>query len=300
MQQKQRLVLIGNGFDLAHGLRTTYKDFLNWYLCKAFNMFRAQNAYMDNLLELKYKYANHVARFDELKNMHEVIDTLSNDDRWGISFKTKFFSNLIKDFYAGTWVNIECEYYQQLKRIFNANSNSHQKNESAKQLNQEFDFMIKKLSEYFMEVNSQLGNVKQLPFKNPWLGLKELFKEDSSLPVTFLNFNYTETLVALGYANENEVIHIHGRVSNNNINPIIFGYGDESDPTYQLIEDTGENAYLDHIKSFGYFKTNNYSKLLATLDAKPYTVYILARRSSYSASPRHMAIRRSRRRLRTR
>lgn len=26
-----RIVLIGNGFDLAHGLKTSYADFINWY-----------------------------------------------------------------------------------------------------------------------------------------------------------------------------------------------------------------------------------------------------------------------------
>lgn len=26
-----RIVLIGNGFDLAHGLKTSYKDFIEWY-----------------------------------------------------------------------------------------------------------------------------------------------------------------------------------------------------------------------------------------------------------------------------
>lgn len=26
-----RLVIIGNGFDLAHGLPTRYEDFINWY-----------------------------------------------------------------------------------------------------------------------------------------------------------------------------------------------------------------------------------------------------------------------------
>ena len=26
-----RLVIIGNGFDMAHGLKTSYKDFINWY-----------------------------------------------------------------------------------------------------------------------------------------------------------------------------------------------------------------------------------------------------------------------------
>ena len=28
-----RIVLIGNGFDLAHGLPTSYKDFIDWYWC---------------------------------------------------------------------------------------------------------------------------------------------------------------------------------------------------------------------------------------------------------------------------
>lgn len=26
-----RLVIIGNGFDLAHGLKTSYKNFIDWY-----------------------------------------------------------------------------------------------------------------------------------------------------------------------------------------------------------------------------------------------------------------------------
>ncbi|WP_394341236.1 AbiH family protein [Pedobacter namyangjuensis] len=31
-----RLVLIGNGFDLAHGLKTAYTDFLLCYLKRSF------------------------------------------------------------------------------------------------------------------------------------------------------------------------------------------------------------------------------------------------------------------------
>ncbi len=31
-----RLTLVGNGFDLAHGLKTSYKDFLIWYLAECF------------------------------------------------------------------------------------------------------------------------------------------------------------------------------------------------------------------------------------------------------------------------
>ena len=34
-----RIILIGNGFDLAHGLPTRYEDFINWYWEKRVNSF---------------------------------------------------------------------------------------------------------------------------------------------------------------------------------------------------------------------------------------------------------------------
>lgn len=30
-QKMNRIILIGNGFDLAHGLKTSYADFIDWY-----------------------------------------------------------------------------------------------------------------------------------------------------------------------------------------------------------------------------------------------------------------------------
>ena len=35
-----RIIIIGNGFDLAHGLATRYEDFINWYWEKWFNILR--------------------------------------------------------------------------------------------------------------------------------------------------------------------------------------------------------------------------------------------------------------------
>ena len=32
-----KLIIVGNGFDLAHGLKTSYKDFTEWYLEKIIN-----------------------------------------------------------------------------------------------------------------------------------------------------------------------------------------------------------------------------------------------------------------------
>lgn len=82
-------------------------------------------------------------------------------------------------------------------------------------------------------------------------------------------------MYAKDYAAEDEIIHIHGRVEDLNYNPLIFGYGDESDPVYQTIEDSGENVYLEHIKSFGYFRTKNYQKLLSYIYSDPFKVYVV-------------------------
>lgn len=31
-----KLILIGNGFDLAHGLKTDYNSFIKWFVTKCF------------------------------------------------------------------------------------------------------------------------------------------------------------------------------------------------------------------------------------------------------------------------
>ncbi len=139
----------------------------------------------------------------------------------------------------------------------------------------EFDYLIKKLTEYLSYVNSQIRTLNNSSLIDSRHNIYQAIKQDSKEPVTFVNFNYTDTLSALDYANEDEVIHIHGRVSDRERNPIIFGYGDETDPMYQKIEDTGDNIYLEHIKSFGYFRTNNYRRLISTLNAGHFKVYIV-------------------------
>lgn len=49
-----RLILVGNGFDLAHGLKTSYKDFIIWYLANCFyKTDRYQFFYEDNLIAIR-------------------------------------------------------------------------------------------------------------------------------------------------------------------------------------------------------------------------------------------------------
>ena len=50
MSAINRIVIVGNGFDLAHNLETRYSNFIDWYWDKWFNKlkFCELNTYTDN------------------------------------------------------------------------------------------------------------------------------------------------------------------------------------------------------------------------------------------------------------
>lgn len=102
--------------------------------------------------------------------------------------------------------------------------------------------------------------------------------------VLFLNFNYTtttkkyaETKVSIEGKNHIfETNHIHGTLNTeNNIENMIFGYGDELSSNYKELEDLNENGVLENVKSIRYLDTNNYSNLIRFMDSDKYQIYIM-------------------------
>ena len=267
------LILVGNGFDLAHGLKTSYRDFLDWYFCRAFKEFYTNKKYQDELIEIKNLNLGTSFVFENLPSTYlEVLKTISSTRNQKIQYHSNFLNRIISDFQLNNWVDIEILYYSLLKIYFkNPNINNI---ETIRKLNRQFDYFIIVFIEYISFVNKSLVNTPGLKIIKGVHNLYNIFFDEQSQP-TFLNFNYTDTLTTKGYANDDNIIYIHGKSSEIEKNPIIFGYGDESDPSYQAIEDSGINLYLDHIKSFGYFNSNNYNKLITYIDSKFYHVNIL-------------------------
>ncbi|AOW11226.1 hypothetical protein EM308_02935 [Flavobacterium gilvum] len=99
-----------------------------------------------------------------------------------------------------------------------------------------------------------------------------------------MNFNYTKTIDRyLNYAKADrqdrffgivENIQIHGRLNDNN-NKINFGFGDEMDDDYKIIENLDDNEYLRNFKSFQYSQNSNYKYLLDFIDSEKFQVYIM-------------------------
>ena len=160
-----RLVIIGNGFDLAHGLPTSYGHFIDdfWrniksnyllgdykkiiYVDEAHKPFDdGQLATFDDLIEKLAVYENYNYR-PEYKFDRANI-RLNQGSKNIFRFENDFFKkiNIIN---SQNWVDIENEYYKELKKIANYPI---KRKEDILKLNDEFD-QVKKLLEDYLEKN---------------------------------------------------------------------------------------------------------------------------------------------------
>lgn len=155
-----RIVLIGNGFDLAHGLPTRYEDFINWYWGQRFREFsKAGSVSKDCLctfeIEQPYTwygfYGQHISPFGTPKGK-DIIESILKG-QYGVKMKhsfSPFFQNIIKSIETKGWVDIENEYYNLLVKctigeIYDTDLD---------ELNDQFQFLTERLVEFLKSVNS--------------------------------------------------------------------------------------------------------------------------------------------------
>ena len=326
-----RLVIIGNGFDLAHGLPTSYKDFIDDYWNRVTGASHDDDFVSFENLVQDFKFdkvknleglANFIMQHDEKIKFSEaeIYHEYGNNNigkyprKHILNYKNTFF-RLINQKATQNLVDIENEYYRQLKGIVNLKSENRVVDEDAFEisrkdkiikLNTEFDQVKNSLEKYLndkiimdeervitisdlFKINS--GTDKYF-FEFPSEDVKELkefYKED--IPdkrkevITYcLNFNYTKTIDKyISFTKEYgenrsfgkiENLQIHGRL-NDNSNKINFGFGDEMDEDYKIIENLDDNEYLKNFKSFQYLQNSNYKNLLDFIDSDKFQVLIM-------------------------
>jgi hypothetical protein len=295
-----RLILVGNGFDLALGMKTSYNDFLFWYLKNLLitsvkknqrfddrNMSTKYFYYKDELTTTYWKSFNHQDKLLEFIDRHDTLEKLQkllnenspvNIERNSLLFKSIYDSSL------NSWVDIERTYYDILK------SNLKEKKEVEK-LNNDFSFLKNQLEIYLisLEIPDFADSGKSTLFSEQLFGgvtheeMIDSSPEDSigRKDILLLNFNYTNSLSQLLKNVEDKyqpkinytINHIHGKL-NSTDEKMIFGYGDEMDDKYKEIQDLNDNLYLENIKSFQYFRSPNYRNLLRFVSSNEYQVCI--------------------------
>lgn len=280
-----RLILIGNGFDLAHGYKTSYSDFLENYLAQVLYQYIIKHEYEDELIKFNNSTIILNQPLDKLFSIEESFTYINQvKERFPkvIEFKSKFFEELFYQFNHQRWLDIENHYFSYLKRYSKASNNDLK---GINQLNNEFEFIKSKLVEYLKTATIEIrrgrvNHIAELTTK-PFEQEEFVYNlENDKVPkhLYFLNFNYTNTIeYYTPYIPSNfpfDINYIHGDI-NNSLNPIIFGYGDEHDSDYLEIQNKHIHELLKHIKSFQYSKTSNYHHLMRFIQGEPFQVYVL-------------------------
>ena len=152
-----RIILIGNGFDLAHNLPTGYRDFMDWYwrgFAKKIYDEGVLSAYEDCLV--KFKIGN-TKMFCSLTSPDKELNSSGNIEAYikkcdysalKLIFKNDFWKHISAKVHLETWLDIENEYYILLKSYLNVEN----RNALVKKLNAEFCQVKNLLEKYLTEV----------------------------------------------------------------------------------------------------------------------------------------------------
>ena len=158
-----KLVLIGNGFDLAHGLKTKYSDFIEWYwsewgkrlekshkvlendrLCS----FTLSDTFYDWFSTLHYKYQI-ITIFNQPDDLEIAEIAKHNPELCNFSYNSSLFEKICEEVETKNWVDIEDVYYYFLKS-----------NDDPKQINEDLEFLKNKLIEYLKSLQKTIINPK--------------------------------------------------------------------------------------------------------------------------------------------
>ncbi len=208
-----RLILIGNGFDLAHGLKTSYANFIEWYWEEWGKRLRMSHNRLeeDRLCSFRLN-DNYHDWFNTLHFMYGVISPIEHRDGLEIaefakqhselcnfSFKSPFFQKICQDVETKNWVDIEDVYSHFLKS-----------SDKPKKLNDDLEFIKVKLVEYL--------NSLEKPSINPIIQ-KQIFAPISKEEIAIESTNaWKETMkIRMGYDKAQWEHLMEGYVSNREI-----------------------------------------------------------------------------------
>ena len=88
-----RIILIGNGFDLAHGLKTNYNDFINAFWEKEKQILL--NSSGNNDEEYNFIYEDKYLLFKTNHVISTLISSIKNKDLFGYKWFEKIFFSCI-------------------------------------------------------------------------------------------------------------------------------------------------------------------------------------------------------------
>lgn len=267
------ILVIGNGFDLAHGLPTSYKDFLVFI--------ERYKEYYDKS-RIIYDFTNITMYFKNLKenrsDIYNEINSLINENRWIHHFLKLKDENMLES--KQTWIDFESEISKviqtldivkrRLKNDFYSETNQVRLDEyEFEVLHDIFDFDRKLdiVNRFLLLKEIESITKKLVEDLNRLIRCLEIYLDDyvsnkyfetlkkkefiTNLKIdNVLSFNYTNTYKRLYDSSHIEFNYIHGMVnSKHDLNPCNLILGID-----EYLDNTDRNQYVDFIQFKKFFQ----------------------------------------------
>lgn len=271
-----RLIIVGNGFDLATGIESSYSSFILWYLKKCISIDNRQDE--SNLFLFENVNNNFLEKINQSEKLSDFINLI---EHYNISLNynensgyVSFLKNIIDENHIKNWVDIESLYFKWLILLKESKIHESVKSGLIAKLNHHLKVLELKLCEYLaQEVKKGVKfdddydrKVKKILFSEDLLKLNFDEGEFIKSHTLILNFNYTNLTGEYVRKQKNvSQINIHGEL-NCEDNKIIFGYGDNTHHKYLELEQLNDAEYLKNIKSMSYPLSSNYKSLIHFLE----------------------------------
>ncbi len=239
------LVIIGNGFDLAHGLKTGYSQFIKYLIelqladpdlePMVFDI-KVVKKYNDKVIP-KYRFS-----FD---NYEQIINSFKEGQVKIELIKNRFLFYILNDIALKNWCDLEEAYFRLLQKNISGAK-------GVKKLNEDFEIIKNYLGSYLQKEEES----QELSPNPAYASFFKNLSPDSLI----LNFNYTNTLdLYKEEIKETSILHIHGKL-NEVENPIIFGYA-ANDEESRALSNKNNNELLRNIKKHCYKRANSERRL---------------------------------------
>lgn len=267
------VLVIGNGFDLTHGLPTRYMDFLK-FIEKYEEYYNNSFVYCD--------YTNIAEYFKDLKenrfDIYNEINSLINENRWIHHFLKLKDENMLKN--KPTWIDFESEISKVIQTLDKVKRRF--KNDSYSERNQvkldeyefevlhdvfDFDRKLDIVSSFLLLKEIESITKKLVEDLNRLIRCLEIYLDDfvsnkyfetlkkkefiTNLKIDkILSFNYTNTYKRLYGSSHIEFNYIHGRVNHKhdlNSCDLILGID-------EYLDDNEKNQYVDFIQFKKFFQ----------------------------------------------
>ncbi len=173
----KRIIIIGNGFDRAHNLRTGYKEFIDDYwsdfitnttalVSQTRHPYYIIKPFKDKYVSLDVIKINPNSMLDpifapnkpksykELTKLIIVYNDSYSQYRINLNFENDFFKQISEQCSLKNWLDIENEYYDELKKILTDEDTSN-RNERVKALNKGLKAVEELLKEHLIKVTKK-------------------------------------------------------------------------------------------------------------------------------------------------